>query len=115
MAIDSVAIAMLHGARQQPACEVIGITVRTLQYWRIGGVTDQRQIVEKEPANKLSKLEREKILAVCNGEVFKNLPPKQIVPTLADRSFFWSQRAAFTLFFNKRTSCIIEDVAQNQW
>ena len=65
MAIDSIAIAMLHGARQQPACEVIGITVRTLQYWRIGGLTDQRQIVKKEPTNKLSKLERENILAVC--------------------------------------------------
>ena len=58
MAIDSIAIAMLHGARQLPACKVIGITVRTLQYWRIGGVTDQRQIVKKEPANKLSELER---------------------------------------------------------
>jgi transposase InsO family protein len=95
MAIDSIAIAVLHGARQQPACEIIGITVRTLQYWRLGGVTDQRQIVKKEPANKLSKLEREKILALCNCEEFMNLPPNQIVPTLADRGIFWASESSF--------------------
>ena len=95
MAINSIAIAVLHGARQQPACEIIGITVRTLQYWRLGGVTDQRQIVKKEPANKLSKLEREKILALCNCEEFMNLPPNQIVPTLADRGIFWASESSF--------------------
>jgi transposase InsO family protein len=95
MAIDSIAIAVLHGARQQPACKIIGITVRTLQYWRIGGVTDQRQIVKKEPVNKLSWLERETILAVCNGEEFRNMPPKQIVPTLADREIFLASESSF--------------------
>ena len=95
MAIESIAIAVLHGARQQPACKIIGITVRTLQNWRIGGVTDQRQIVKKEPVNKLSWLERETILAVCNGEEFRNMPPKQIVPTLADRDVFLASESSF--------------------
>lgn len=95
MAIKSIAIAVLHGARQRPACEIIGITVRTLQYWRLGGVTDQRQVVKKEPANKLSELEREKILALCNCEEFMNLPPKQIVPTLADRGVFLASESSF--------------------
>jgi len=95
MAIESIALAMLHGARQKQACKIIGITVRTLQYWRIGGVTDQRQIVKKEPANKLSELERDNILAVCNSEEFRNQPPKQIVPALADRGVFLASESSF--------------------
>ena len=95
MAIESIAIAVLHGARQKPACEIIGITTRTLQYWRIGGVTDQRQIVKKEPANRLSEQERKNILAVCNSEEFRNLPPKQIVPALADRGLFLASESSF--------------------
>jgi putative transposase len=95
MAIDSIGIAILHGARQQQACEIIGITTRTLQYWRIGGVTDRRQIVKKEPVNKLSEQEREQILAVCNSEEFRNQPPQQIVPTLADRGVYLASESSF--------------------
>jgi putative transposase len=95
MAIESIAVAMLHGARQKPACEIIGITTRTLQYWRLGGVTDQRQIVKKEPPNRLSEQEREKILTVCNSEEFRDLPPKQIVPALADKGFFLASESSF--------------------
>ena len=95
MAIESIATAMFHGARQKQACEIIGITTRTLQYWRISGVTDKRQAVTKEPANRLSEQEREKILAVCNSEEFRNHPPKQIVPTLADRGCFLASESSF--------------------
>jgi transposase InsO family protein len=95
MAIDSIGIAILHGARQQQACEIIGITIRTLQYWRIGGVTDRRQIVKKEPVNKLSKQEREKILEVCNSEEFRNQSPHQIVPILADRGVYLASESSF--------------------
>ncbi len=35
MAIDSIAIAMLHGARQQPACEIIGIYSRKIVGWEM--------------------------------------------------------------------------------
>jgi len=38
-----------------------------------------------QPANKLSELERQEAMAVLNGEEFKNLPPSQIVPRLADQ------------------------------
>lgn len=95
MAIESIAIAMLDGARQQQACKIIGITVRTLQYWRSSGTTDLRQITKKEPANRLSKQEREKILEVCNSEEFRNLPPKQIVPALADKGVFLASESSF--------------------
>jgi putative transposase len=95
MAIQSIATAMFHGARQKQACEIIGITPRTLQYWRVGGVTDQRQTVKKEPANRLSEQERESILAVCNSEEFRNQAPTQIVPTLADSGCFLASESSF--------------------
>ncbi len=95
MAIQSIATAIFHGARQKQACEIIGITPRTLQYWRVGGVTDQRQTVKKEPANRLSEQERESILAVCNSEEFRNQPPTQIVPTLADSGCFLASESSF--------------------
>jgi transposase InsO family protein len=95
MAIRSITIAISQGARQKQACEIIGITTRTLQYWRISGVIDQRQTVKKEPANRLSEQERETILAVCNSEEFRNQPPKQIVPALADRGCYLASESSF--------------------
>jgi putative transposase len=95
MAIKSIGTAVKKGARQRKACEVIGITPRTLQHWRVAGLNDQRQIVRKEPANKLSEQERDTILAVCNREEFRNHTPKQIVPALADRGLFIASESSF--------------------
>jgi putative transposase len=68
MAIKSIAVAVLHGARQQQACKVIDITVRTLQYWRVKGLEDQRQTVRKSPANKLSEQKQSEVLEICNSK-----------------------------------------------
>ncbi len=95
MAIKSIAKAMQDGARQKQACKIIGITTRTLQYWRVQGLTDRRQTVKKEPANSLSEQEREEVLAVCNSEEFRNQTPKQIVPVLADRGVFLASESSF--------------------
>lgn len=44
--------------------------------------------VRPEPANKLSAAEREAALQILNGHAFKNLPPSQIVPRLADQGHY---------------------------
>ena len=95
MAMDLIAIAIFHGARQQKACELLGISTRTLQYWRVNGVSDQRQTTTKVPANKLSNQETNRILAVCNSEEFCNKPPKQIVPILADQGVYLASESSF--------------------
>ncbi len=95
MAIESIAEATSSGARQKQVCEIIGITVRTLQNWRKSGNMDGRQTVKKIPTNKLSQEEREKILAVCNSEEFRDQSPKQIVPTLADRGVYIASESSF--------------------
>jgi putative transposase len=58
MAIHMINEAMNQGARQEQACEVIGISNRTLQHWQQTGLTDQRQQAKKVPVNKLSDKER---------------------------------------------------------
>jgi len=95
MAIGSIREAMNKGSRQKQACEVIGISARTLQNWRIAGYNDGRQQVKKVPANKLSQQERDAILDICNSREFKNHAPKQIVPVLADRGVFMASESSF--------------------
>jgi putative transposase len=78
------------GARLGSACALIGLAARTVQRWRHpqGQQGDRRVAGRHEraaPANKLSDVERQDALAVLNGEEFRNLPPSQVVPRLADQ------------------------------
>ena len=81
------------GARLHKACAVIGLAARTVQRWVDAGknalyVGDRRtpdQRIHNCPPNKLSDAEREVALGVLNSAEFKDLPPSQIVPRLADQ------------------------------
>ncbi len=82
--------ACMAGARQQRACAQMGLSERTIQRWqqpvtRGGDRRAAGRHVRAEPVNKLSELERQTALTVLNNEEFKNLPPSQIVPRLADQ------------------------------
>jgi transposase InsO family protein len=95
MAIKLIAEAVDQGVRQHLACEVVSISCRTLQHWRVTGTEDRRQTIRKTPANKLSEQERKHILAVCNSEEFCNRTPKQIVPALADKAIYLASESSF--------------------
>jgi len=95
VAIDSITEAMNNGARQCKACEIIGITSRTLQNWSLAGLNDRRKTVRKIPVNKLNEKEIDAILSICNNKEFSSLSPKQIVPTLADRGIFMASESSF--------------------
>ena len=78
------------GARRARACAQIGLSHRTLQRWRHPQARhgDRRVAGLHErpaPAHKLSQTEREAALQLLNDDEFKNLPPSQIVPCLADQ------------------------------
>ncbi len=92
-----VAQAKAAGARYHKACELLGITPRTLQRWRQCGelLGDARSTRSYVPANKLSDQEREQIVAVANSEEFAHLPPSQIVPQLADRGAYLASESTF--------------------
>jgi putative transposase len=78
------------GARLEAACAQIGLSARTVERWqRPEGKEGDCRLVglheRAEPANRLSEVERQAAMVVLNGEEFKNLPPSQIVPRLADQ------------------------------
>jgi putative transposase len=79
--------ATLAGARQTPACEMLGLSARTVQRWQSGepDAVDGRSLRCYEPSHKLSADERAEVLAVANSAEFGHLPPSQIVPRLADQ------------------------------
>lgn len=61
-----VAEAVEHGARQHTACEMVGVDERTLQQWQLPKTAeDGRRGPRTAPHNKLSRGERETIVAMA--------------------------------------------------
>jgi transposase InsO family protein len=88
--------AVASGARLQPACEVLGLSVRTIGRWREqGGGDDRRDGPKSTPANKLSPAEQREILNVANSPKFRDLSPNQIVPRLADEGTYIGSESTF--------------------
>jgi transposase InsO family protein len=76
------------------ACRILGVSVRTIQRWRLeDGGEDGRQGPRTEPGTKLSEAERQVVLDVATSPEFRDLSPKQIVPTLADRCIYLASEA----------------------
>ena len=73
------------GARLKPACELLEIDIRTLQRWKKDtDLEDKRCGPINGPSNKLTAMERAHILEVANSPEYRDTPPSQIVPRLAD-------------------------------
>lgn len=85
------------GARQAPACAMLGLSARTVQRWQNGepGAVDRRSLRCYEPSHKLSAEERAELLAVANSAEFGHLPPSQIVPRLADQQRYIASESTF--------------------
>jgi putative transposase len=88
--------AIVTGARQDRACEVICLSERTVQRWQRDALRgDQRPMRLQTPRNKLSAVERAHIVTVANSDEFGHLPPGQIVPRLADRGQYLGSESTF--------------------
>lgn len=72
------------GARRGPACRLLGLSVRTVERWRVGAAGDARHGPYRRPANALTAAERASILTVVTSAAYRDLSPHQIVPQLAD-------------------------------
>lgn len=87
--LQLIAEAVQGGARQERACEELGLTCRTVQRWREDDAGDDgRAGPRRRAGNALSDAERERVLEVVNSQRFRNQSPKQIVPELADRGLY---------------------------
>ena len=90
--------AVTMGARRWRACAEAELSLRTLQRWADGTTvkTDARTTtVRPAPMNKLSALEQQRVLSVCNSVEYAQLPPSQIVPRLADNGVYLASESTF--------------------
>ena len=85
------------GARQVKACDVLGLSERTLQRWQIDQTVrcDQRPLRNYQPSKKLTEVERAQVLTIANSDEFGHLPPSQIVPRLADQGRYVASESTF--------------------
>jgi transposase-like protein len=65
--IEAIDTAVRAGARQTRACEIVGITPRTLQNWHRGGTEDKRKGAQKK--------RRAKAFLTRNGSRFSACVP----------------------------------------
>jgi putative transposase len=85
---------VVDGATQAQACEILGVTPKSVQRWSgLSVLEDQRSGPITVPANKLTLVERQKLIAVATSAEFIDVSPHQIVPRLADRGQYLGSEA----------------------
>jgi hypothetical protein len=95
------AVALIHeaveaGTRRVAAARTVGISMRTLQRWEAAGCReDQHRGPHGSPGNALSDAERALVVAIATSRPFRDLPPSQIVPILADSGLYVASEATF--------------------
>lgn len=97
---QDIAQAHERGARLAAACEVAGISVRTLQRWKaqegLQKGDGRPQALRPTPGHALTREERERLLAVANEPRFADMPPARIVPMLADEGVYLASESSFS-------------------
>jgi transposase-like protein len=79
--VDLVGQAQTSGARLKPACDLLGISARTVERWRSHPqVGDRRCGPHHRPSNALAPAEEAQVLTVLNSSRYAGLSPKQLVP-----------------------------------
>lgn len=105
MTLALVDEALQKGVRLEAVCERLGVAPRTVQRWKKPQTAEDRRCGPRtQPANRLSELERRRILALANSEEFRDASPKQIVPGWRTGASTWSARRASTGCCAKRGS-----------
>lgn len=106
MAMTLIAEAVNAGARQYKACEILGITDRTLRRWhRASRLADQRKGAPRTIPHALSDEERAAIVDICNQPDYQSLPPSQIVPRLADEGRYLASESSFYRVLKEHDQC----------
>lgn len=92
--------AVCSGARKVKACDMLDLEIRTIERWEMN-LVDQRHGPHSRPANALTDEERKQVLAIANSIEFANMPPSQIIPTLADRGDYIASESTFYRILNE--------------
>jgi len=91
--LELIEEAVAAGARQSAACRELGLDRRTVQRWHAGAAEDRRSGPKRVPGNRIDEAQRQHVLALLTSPRFRDLPPKQLVPTLADEGTYAASEA----------------------
>lgn len=95
-AIELIDEACQAGARKSKACELLHISIRSIERWNNADESyDKRKQSKRVPANKLTKEQRNMVLETANSISYQNLPPSKIVPMLADEGRYIASESTF--------------------
>ena len=77
----------------------MGIDVKTFKRWKIE-IVDKRRGPLNTPANKLTTEEVSEIIRISTSKDYMDLPPTQIVPSLADKGIYIASESSFYKVLN---------------
>jgi len=99
--------AIASGARQHKACDIIGISAKTIQRCKKPTELqdDGRHTRKCIPSNKIIPAVRQAILNAVNTAEFCNMTPNQIVPILAERGEYIASERTFYRVLNNEAQC----------
>lgn len=83
-----------NGARVNKACEIVEITPKTYRAWK-NNPADHRKYTKNRPSHALTEQERAEVISTLNSNNFRDMPPSQIVPKLADAGKYIASEASF--------------------
>lgn len=87
---------MANGATLTRACEIVGVSMRSIQRWRKPeGGDDRRAGPKSTPKHALTPEERREIVSIATSKEYRNLSPRQIVPLLADKGQYAGSESSF--------------------
>ena len=84
-----------NGARYSKACQLIGISLRTLERWKGRGLKDRRQGAPKRVVRKLDNEQRKEILMTCNSVTYRDKNPYDIVSELLNDGRYLASVSTF--------------------
>jgi len=94
-AIALIKSASTTGARKSQACELLGLSLRTVTRWEREKREDKRKGAMRVIANQLTDEEKQHMLKIANSEKYRDLSPGKIVPSLADEGIYIASESSF--------------------
>ena len=94
--IDLVEQARASGARRVASCEVLEVSLRTVERWeKDPDPGDQRRGPKSVCGHALSEQEKQAIVEVSNSQAYRDLSPWQMVARLADAGQYLGSESSF--------------------
>jgi len=93
--------ACISGARKFIACQLLKISLRTIERWGSGEIIDKRRGAAKKNIRKLTKAEESDIISIACSDKYKDLTPHEIVPLLAENRKYIASVSSFYRILKK--------------